>query len=64
MTADTLDRSLARIAKLQGEVREVHLQAHLEQIALLSADQISRYNQLRGYSGDSAGDPAHSRGHH
>ncbi len=63
VTAETLDRSLARIAKLQGEVRLVHLQAHLEQTALLTADQINRYNQLRGYA-DDATDEAHPHMHH
>jgi len=62
VTPETLERSLARIAKLQGEVRHVHLEAHLEQIALLTPDQISRYNHLRGYA--AAADEAHPQVHH
>jgi hypothetical protein len=58
VTPETLKRSLARIATLQGQVREVHLQAHLHQIALLSREQVHEYNRLRGY-----GHTAESEGH-
>ena len=44
---------VSRIAVLRGELRVVHLRAHLETRALLSAAQIDRYNELRGYTGDS-----------
>jgi hypothetical protein len=30
-------------------VRGVHLQAHLEQVRILTPEQVSRYNVLRGY---------------
>jgi hypothetical protein len=47
---DTL-RSLTRqIAQLQGELRLVHLQAHVEMKQLLSREQIERYDALRGYA--------------
>jgi Spy/CpxP family protein refolding chaperone len=49
VTPDALASSLARIARLQGHVRQVHLQAHLEQIALLSPEQVREYSRLRGY---------------
>jgi Spy/CpxP family protein refolding chaperone len=49
MTPDALASSLARIGRLQGQVRQVHLQAHLEQTALLSPEQVRQYNRLRGY---------------
>jgi hypothetical protein len=39
------------IATLQGELRAVHLNAHLEQRAVLSQDQVRRYMMLRGYDG-------------
>jgi Spy/CpxP family protein refolding chaperone len=64
VTPETLDHSLARIAKLQGEVRQLHLQAHLDQSELLTAEQISRYNRLRGYSSGTADESAHPRVHH
>jgi hypothetical protein len=58
VTPETLKTSLARIATLQGQVRQVHLQAHLEQIALLRPEQVQEYNRLRGY-----GQAAESEGH-
>jgi Spy/CpxP family protein refolding chaperone len=44
-----LNASLQHIAELQSELRHAHLQAHLEQTALLSAAQTARYIELRGY---------------
>jgi Spy/CpxP family protein refolding chaperone len=40
---------LAEIAELQGKIRATHLQAHLAQRQLLTADQIKSYDALRGY---------------
>ena len=37
------------IAKLQGELRSAHLQAHLEMKKILSPAQVEKYNSLRGY---------------
>jgi Spy/CpxP family protein refolding chaperone len=48
-TAEALNSSLARIGKLQAQVRQVHLDTHLVQTALLTPEQINRYNHLRGY---------------
>ena len=53
-TPQSLRAALDRIGALQARVREVHLQAHLEQTALLTPTQIERYVQLRGY-GDGHG---------
>jgi hypothetical protein len=39
----------ARIAALQGDLRAVHLTAHLKTRRLLSADQVLAYNRARGY---------------
>ena len=49
-TPELLAQSLGKVASLQARVREVHLQAHLTQTLLLSAEQIAQYNQLRGYA--------------
>jgi hypothetical protein len=46
--ADLNARTL-RIAALDGELRAVHLRAHIAMRAALSASQIQRYNTLRGY---------------
>jgi Spy/CpxP family protein refolding chaperone len=41
----------AEIARLQGELRAVHLTAHLRTRAVLTSEQVSRYDGLRGYHG-------------
>jgi len=46
--ADLRSRTNA-IAALQGELRAVHLEAHLAQRLLLTSHQIARYDELRGY---------------
>ncbi|HSB08660.1 MAG TPA: Spy/CpxP family protein refolding chaperone [Blastocatellia bacterium] len=51
--APKLKLAVSEIARLQGEVRNVHLQAHIEMRKLLTGDQIKKYDSLRGYdSGD------------
>lgn len=59
ITPDRLAAETTVIAELQGRLRAVHLSAHLETRALLSADQIGLYQHLRGY-----GDPAAPVHHH
>ncbi len=44
-----LQEKIQTIAKLQGDLRGAHLQAHLEMKKLLSPPQIEKYNRLRGY---------------
>lgn len=46
------------IAKLQGDLRFVHLNAHLEMKRLLSGEQIQKYDEQRGYGG------TEGKGHH
>ena len=48
-TADTatVTRLTAEIARLQGELRAVHLNAHVETRAALTPDQIETYDRLR-----------------
>ena len=49
------------IGALQGRLRAVHLQAHIEMRALLTAGQVAAYDRLRGYTSGTA--PAHGHGH-
>ena len=49
MTESDLHARVTRIAALQGELRAIHLAAHLATRAILSESQIIRYNELRGY---------------
>ena len=62
ITPDRLAAATAAIAELQGRLRAVHLSAHLETRALLNADQIARYQQLRGYGASPAPDHHHHHG--
>jgi len=41
----------ADVARLYGELRATHLQAHLATSAVLSEDQVAAYDRLRGYAG-------------
>ena len=44
-----LEKQTGELAQLYGELRKTHLQAHLQINPLLSAEQIKKYNQIRGY---------------
>ena len=46
---EPLRAAVGRVARLQGELRAVHLLAHLETRAALSPEQVARYDRLRGY---------------
>jgi Spy/CpxP family protein refolding chaperone len=48
-TADAVSGKLAAIGAAQAKVRGSHLKAHLETTALLTREQVDRYNALRGY---------------
>jgi Spy/CpxP family protein refolding chaperone len=50
------------IAALQGELRVVHLNAHLVQLSLLTPEQVARYNALRGYDASVVSHGAHRHG--
>jgi hypothetical protein len=50
ITPELLARETAEIGQLQGQLRAVHLEAHLETKALLNAEQIAAYNKMRGYA--------------
>jgi Spy/CpxP family protein refolding chaperone len=49
ISPDQLAAATAAIGELQGRLRAVHLTAHFETRALLNPDQVTRYQQLRGY---------------
>lgn len=48
-----LHQTLDAIASLQRQVREIHLQAHLEEAEVLNETQAMQYWHLRGYAGGS-----------
>lgn len=54
ITPELLARSLEAIGALQAQVRGVHLEAHLAQTNILTAEQSAHYAQLRGYTSQGA----------
>lgn len=63
VSGETLDRQVAAIAALRGRLRAAHLRAHLRMREILSADQVARYVELRGYESAGQGPAAHHDGH-
>jgi Spy/CpxP family protein refolding chaperone len=53
----TLARAVREIAALEGEYRLSHLETHRRMRALLTEEQVKRYDELRGYSPDAAAHP-------
>ena len=49
MTPDALRALIDTSAAARAELRFIHLSRHVETPPLLTADQIARYNDLRGY---------------
>jgi hypothetical protein len=73
ITTELLEQQVDALAALMGQLRAVHLRAHVATAALLTRDQIAEYDRLRGYSGEGAagarpepamaGAPADHEGH-
>ncbi|TMG91573.1 MAG: hypothetical protein E6H76_02925 [Betaproteobacteria bacterium] len=55
---------LDELARLQADLRYTHLSAHLAMRSVLSAEQISRYDALRGYSDGTVAPADQHRMHH
>jgi len=51
-----LEQLVTEISVIQGKLRAVHLRAHLAQRIVLTQDQITLYDSLRGYQQPSADD--------
>src|SRR5690625_3255574 len=49
---EELSELLGQIGAVRAALRGVHLRAHVAMRAVLSAEQITRYDELRGYSGE------------
>jgi len=63
ITPESLANEVQEIAALQGRLREIHLKAHLAESAILSAEQIAKYNELRGYGQQPAPAGEHKHPH-
>jgi Spy/CpxP family protein refolding chaperone len=50
-SAATVDAATDRVGRLRGELRSVHLVAHLAMRDALTPEQRAAYDQLRGYAG-------------
>jgi Spy/CpxP family protein refolding chaperone len=50
ITEETLSEMITKIEESRRKLRYIHLSAHLKTRAILTADQIDRYNALRGYA--------------
>ena len=66
-----LGKLVAEVAEIRGELRYAHLTAHLAMRRVLTEEQVSRYDELRGYRerwaeghGEGAGPEAHTRDAH
>lgn len=55
ITSEKLGELLADSARIESELRRVHLQAHLDQIELLEEGQLAEYLRLRGYEKQAGG---------
>lgn len=51
VSPESLERALLEIGQIRARLRYVHLEAHLRQKRLLSAEQIMKYDESRGYRG-------------
>jgi Spy/CpxP family protein refolding chaperone len=49
-SGDNVPDLIAEIARIRGEIRYAHIRAHIEMRSILTADQIERYDDLRGYT--------------
>lgn len=64
VTAASLDAAVSELARKQGELRVAHLRAHLETRAVLTAEQVARYDELRGYGAGHGGADSHNQPAH
>ena len=58
-----VEQLVTEIATIHGQLRAVHLRAHLAQRAILTPDQLHRYDTLRGYNTSSHDHSGPHRGH-
>ena len=64
VTPNSLQSTLEQIGALQVQLRRSHLQAHIEQHAVLTKAQVAKYDELRGYTSQSnSGHSDHSHKH-
>jgi len=62
--SEALRSALLEIGAIRARLRYVHLEAHLRQKQLLTAEQILKYDELRGYQGATHDHSRHSNTDH
>jgi hypothetical protein len=63
-TPERVRAAVDAAATAQARVRQAHLDAHIAQRAILTAEQVSSYQKLRGYDGNTAHGGGGPRGGH
>lgn len=63
INAEMLESALLEIGAIRARLRFVHLEAHLRQKLLLTDEQITLYDQFRGYGQDGFDHAGHSSHH-
>ena len=63
VTLASLETTTQQIGATQAALRAAHLKYHIATVAILTPDQVKRYDELRGYGGDAAAAHEH-RMHH
>jgi Spy/CpxP family protein refolding chaperone len=58
-----VNQLVTEIGTMQGQLRAVHLRAHLAQRAILTSEQLHRYETLRGYNTSHHDHSGPHRGH-
>jgi LTXXQ motif family protein len=61
ITLASLQTATQQIGATQAALRAAHLKYHLATVAVLTAEQVKRYDELRGYAGNAA--PEHQHHH-
>lgn len=51
-TEGDIEKIVKKIAQLRGDLRFAHMRAHLQTKTILTAEQVKKYDQLRGYAGN------------
>jgi len=64
VSPQSLPPMLTRIGELQAQLRAAHLDAHLQQVRILTPRQVAEYNRLRGYAVAGDAPAAHGTHHH
>ena len=52
ITEQNLEEMLGESSNLYGQLRNIHLKHHLFMVDILTPQQVSQYNELRGYTSD------------